>query len=128
MKKKKQKHILVVEDDDILAGLLSKRLRRAGFLVSNANNGKKGLEQIEKGKPDLVLLDILLPEMDGFDVLHALLERGLLPALPVIVISNSGQPIEIERLHTLGIRDYLVKVNFSPHEVLEKVEKVFATS
>lgn len=119
-----KKTILLIEDDDIVSEILKARLSKAGYYVEVANNGKTGLDMIIKNKPDLVLLDMLLPIMDGFSVLKELSNSGILPDLPIIIISNSGQPIEIERALKMGIRDYLVKINFNPGEVLEKVKRI----
>lgn len=121
---KAPKSILLIEDDDIVAELLKKQLIRAGYFVDIANNGKLGLSMIQKNKPDLVLLDMLLPGIDGFSILEELNKFGILPDLPVIIISNSGQQVEIERALKMGVRDYLVKVNFNPGEVLEKVKQI----
>lgn len=118
------KSILLIEDDDIVSNLLVKRLIKAGYSVNVANNGKLGLSEIYQNKPDLVLLDMLLPGLDGFGILEELNKAGILPGLPIIIISNSGQPIEIERALKMGVRDYLVKLNFNPNEVLEKVKQI----
>ena len=119
-----KKSILLIEDDDIVSELLEKRLVKAGYTVEIVNNGIDGLAEIHKNKPDLVLLDMLLPGMDGFSILKELNDEGILPDLPVIIISNSGQPVEIEHAIKMGVRDYLVKVNFNPNEVLEKVKLI----
>jgi DNA-binding response OmpR family regulator len=74
----------------------------------------------------LVLLDMMLPGLKGFDILEKLTEKGILPGLAVVIISNSGEPIEIERALKLGVRDYLIKVNFNPNEVIEKVKNVLS--
>ena len=120
-----KKTIVLVEDEKILANFIKSRLERAGYKVEVAYDGKKGLDLILTSNPDLVLLDILLPNLGGFDVLSKLKEADVVPKLPVIVISNSGQPVELERAIDLGARGYLIKVNFTPDEVLEKVEEVF---
>lgn len=119
-----KKSILLIEDDDIVMNILVRRLEKAGYLVETANDGKKGILLIQKKKPDLVILDMFLPVLDGFGVLEELKKSGLLPDLPVLVISNSGQPVEIERILQMGVRDYLVKLNFNPGEVLEKVRRI----
>lgn len=119
-----KKTIFLVEDDDIVVDLLVRRLKKSGYAVEVAPNGRVGLEMIQQKKPDLVLLDMLLPELDGFGVIEGLEKMKLLPDLPVIIISNSGQPIEIERAMKKGIRDYLIKINFNPDEVLEKIKEV----
>lgn len=122
---KKKKHIVLVEDEQTLANLIEIGLKKAGYSVQSASNGKKGLILIEKSKPDLVLLDIMLPGLGGFDILEMLHRERVLPDLPVIIISNSGEPIEIERATKFGVRDYLIKVNFNPNEVIEKVNRLF---
>ncbi len=122
------RYVVLIEDEEILSNILADKLRRMGYRVETAFDGEAGYELIEKSAPDLVLLDMMLPKLNGFGVLERLHEAGKLPALPVIVISNSGQPVEIERAEKLGIRDYLVKLNFDPDEVLEKVREVFGES
>lgn len=120
-----EKHLVIlVEDEEILSNLLSQKLTNAGYEVVIASDGEEGLTAITGKKPALVLLDMMLPKLNGFGVLERLHEQGILPDLPVVVISNSGQPVEIERAQKLGIRDYLVKLNFDPDEVLEKVKTI----
>ncbi|MDP2664537.1 MAG: response regulator [bacterium] len=122
----KKKQIVLVEDEPTLTNLIESGLRDRGYEVKAAKDGKEGLRLIRETKPDLVLLDVMLPGLKGFDILEKLhKEDGVLPGLPVIIISNSGDPIEIERALHLGVRDYLVKVNFNPNEVVEKVNSVF---
>lgn len=124
----KKKLIIVVEDEEVLANLLSNKVREAGFDVRLARDGAMGLELIKSLRPDLVLLDMLLPKMSGVDILEHLSKEKIIPALPVIVISNSGQPVEIERVLELGVKDYLIKINFDLNEVMTKVKNVFATN
>lgn len=118
-----QKYILIIEDEKTLSNLLKEKLVGAGYRVGEASNGREGLAKISEEKPDLILLDILMPEMNGFDVLENLSESGVIKTVPVIIISNSGQPVEIDKALALGVKDYLVKVEFTPQEVLEKVVK-----
>lgn len=122
--KNKKKTIVLVEDEQIMVDLLVKKLKDAGYLVKVAKDGISGLALIRKVKPDLVLLDMLLPVLNGFGVLEKLSAEKFLPKLPVMVISNTGQPIEIERVNKLGVRDYLIKVNFDPTELLIKVNHI----
>ena len=121
----KKKTIVLVEDERTISNLIELKLERSGYKVETAHDGKVGLDLILELKPDLVLLDIALPTLGGFDILNKLKEKKLLPRLPIIIISNSGQPIEIDRAKDAGVRDYLIKVNFSPEEVLEKVKLIF---
>lgn len=122
----KKKHIVLIEDEETLANIMRLKLEKAGYKVSVEGDGDKVIDLITLQKPDLVLLDILLPGKNGFDILEGLHEAGMLPALPVIVISNSGQPVELNKILSFGVRDYLIKINFSPQEVLEKVRQVLA--
>jgi DNA-binding response OmpR family regulator len=122
--KSKKKIIVLIEDEQIMVDLLAKKLADAGYMVKVAQDGVSGLDLIKKTKPDLVLLDMLLPLLDGFGVLKKLAAEKLLPQLPVMVISNTGQPIEIERIKKLGVRDYLIKVNFDPKELLNKINHI----
>ena len=117
--------ILIIEDEEALLKMLAKKLVREGYAVVTAPNGEVGLAMIRKENPDLVLLDILMPKMGGMEVLERMHADKKLSKIPVIIISNSGQPVEIERAKTLGIRDYLVKAEFDPQEVIEKVKKIF---
>lgn len=118
------KTILIIEDEEALRRALEKKLQADGYTVITAENGQQGLDAVRDKKPDLVLLDILMPEVDGFQVLEKLSADGLLPALPVVIVSNSGQPVEIDRAMKLGARDYMVKAQFDPQEVLDKVHQV----
>lgn len=120
------KTIVLIEDEQIILDLLVRKLESAGYRVQTAMDGESGLALIHSAKPDLVLLDMMLPKLDGFGVLEKLHAEKMMPTLPVVIISNSGQPIEIERALKLGVRDYLIKVNFDPKDVLVKVQAVFA--
>lgn len=123
--KKRKKLIVLVEDEQTLANLIELGLKREGYSVKTAVDGINGLSLIRKSKPDLVLLDLMLPGLKGFDILEKLYkEDHVLPALPVIIISNSGDSMEIEQALRMGVKDYLIKVNFNPYEVVEKVNNV----
>lgn len=122
------KKIFILEDEEILLDALTQKLRKEGFSVSGSRDGAEGLRVITEEKPDLVLLDILLPGMNGFEVLENLRKNPLTRDVAVIIISNSGQPVEIERALKLGVKDYLVKAQFDPAEVIEKVHAAFGVS
>jgi len=117
------KKILIIEDEEIIHSLLQKKLAEEGYEVSIATNGVEGLEKMKKAKPDLVLLDIIMPEKGGFEVMEEMQRDESLRGIPVIVISNSGQPVELDRAKELGARDWLIKTEFDPQEVIEKVKK-----
>ena len=114
-------YILIVEDEPILADIIRKKLMSVGYEVDIAPDGVAGLMKIQQRKPDLLLLDIRLPKKDGYQVIEHLRAHEYTQDLPVLIISNSGQPVELERFLAFGICDYLIKAEFSPQEVLSKV-------
>ncbi|MDP3769380.1 MAG: response regulator [Candidatus Sungbacteria bacterium] len=120
-----KKLIVLIEDEEVMVNLLVSKLEKAGYMVKTALDGMSGLELVRSEKPDLVLLDMMLPRLSGFGILEKLNEDKIIPELPVIVISNSGQPVEIDRALKLGVRDYLIKVNFDPNELMSKVGRLF---
>lgn len=117
------KKILILEDEEFLLDLLRRKLEGLGYEVSIARDGEEGIAKMRESKPDLVLLDIVMPKMDGFAVMEKMGENDDLKKIPVIIISNSGQPVEIERAKKLGAKDWLVKTEFDPQEVVDKVIK-----
>jgi DNA-binding response OmpR family regulator len=119
------KKILIIEDEKDLVDVLEKKLTNQGYEVIKSYNGEDGLIKIKREKPDLILLDILMPKKDGFDVMRDMQEAGLM-SIPLIIISNSGQPVETDRALAMGARDFLVKAEFDPEEVIVKIEKILS--
>ncbi|MCK4919165.1 MAG: response regulator, partial [Candidatus Pacebacteria bacterium] len=120
------KKIVIMEDEEILKNLLKKKLEISGYEVLAADNGKEGMDLLEGGYiPDLILLDIIMPIKDGFEVLENLRDNKKLSSIPVIIISNSGQPVEIKKVKEFGVIDYLIKADFDPEDVLRKVGNFF---
>lgn len=105
--------------------VLQKKLAQEGYEVAVAEDGEEGLRKIKEVKPDLILLDIIMPKKDGFEVLEEINKNKELGSIPVIIISNSGQAVEIDRALKMGVKDYLIKTEFDPDEVVKKVAKVF---
>ncbi|MFH1392571.1 MAG: response regulator [bacterium] len=120
------KKILIIEDDTLLRESLQKKLMLEGYQTLTAVDGEVGLEKIKESKPDLILLDIVMPKIDGTEVLKQIKTDKDFKNIPVIMISNSGQPVETQKMLELGAFDYLVKANFDPDEVLEKVKKALS--
>lgn len=116
--------ILIVEDDTFLAGMYVAKLELEHFHVAVANEGEEGLRMAREKHPDLILLDVVLPKMDGFVVLENLKRDESTRAIPVILLTNLGQKRDIERGVALGANDYLIKAHFMPSEVVEKIKKV----
>ena len=123
------KKILIVEDEEIMIDLLQKKLTKEGYEISVARDGEEGLKIMREmePKPDLILLDIVMPKMGGFEVMEEMVKEPELKKIPVIIISNSGQPVELDRAQKLGAKDWLIKTEFDPEEVIEKVKKQLPT-
>ncbi|MDD3735276.1 MAG: response regulator [Candidatus Pacebacteria bacterium] len=115
--------ILIIEDEKIIYNLLAKKLSFEGYNVFIAKDGEEGLIKLRKIKPDLVLLDIIMPKKNGFEVMEEMQKDEILKKIPVIVISNSGQPVEIERVKKLGAKDWFIKTDFDLQEIIKKVKK-----
>ena len=117
------KKILLIEDEEIMIDLLQRKLTKEGYEISVARDGEEGLKVMKEATPDIILLDILMPKMGGFEVMEEVGKDPELKKIPVIVISNSGQPVELDRAQKLGARDWLIKTEFDPQEVVDKIIK-----
>ncbi|MDO8505001.1 MAG: response regulator [bacterium] len=118
--------ILIVEDDSFLAGIYAGKFESEGFKVSLATDGELGLKLAKKELPNIILLDVLLPKLDGFEVLEKLKANATTRVIPVVLLTNLGQKEDVERGFALGAADYLIKAHFMPAETIEKVKKVLA--
>ena len=103
-------------------------LFKEGFAVSLAADGELGLKLVKKEMPDIVLLDILLPKLDGFEVLEKLKADPALRAIPIVLLTNLGQKEDVDKGLKLGAADYLIKAHFMPAETVDKVKKVLASA
>lgn len=115
--------IAIMEDEELILNLLEKKLTKEGYELLVARNGEEGLKLIKEKTPDLLLLDIIMPLKGGFEVLEEMQQDATLKNVPVIIISNSGQPVEIDRAQKLGAKDWLIKTDFDPQEVVDKIKK-----
>jgi len=118
------KTILIIEDDKFLRELIAKKLTQENFDVSEAIDGEEGMKKIKEKKPQLVLLDLILPGIDGFEVLARIKEDPALAQISVIILSNLGQKDDVERGMKLGAVDYLIKAHFTPNEIIDKVKAI----
>jgi len=116
------RNILIIEDDRFLRELIAQKLIKEDFNISEAIDGEEGIKKIKEEKPDLVLLDLILPGIDGFEVLSKMKEESSLTKIPVIILSNLGQREDVERGLKLGAVDYLIKAHFTPGEIIEKIK------
>ncbi len=118
------KKILIVEDDKFLRELISKKLKDEGYQLAQAIDGEEGVVKAKEVSPDLILLDLILPGIDGFEVLSRIKNDSIVSSVPVIILSNLGQKEEIEKGIKLGAIDYLIKAHFTPGEIVEKIKEV----
>jgi DNA-binding response OmpR family regulator len=121
------KKIILIEDDEFLRELASKKLAEAGYDVEVASTGEEGMEKIKSKHFDLILLDIILPGMGGFEILEEVnhLQKKRMSDMPVIMLSNLGQKEEIEKAKKLGAQDYLVKAHFTPESIVKRIREYF---
>jgi DNA-binding response OmpR family regulator len=123
MPDEKKVKILIIEDEASLVDLLVAKLRKENYEVESCGDGESGYAKVKEWAPDLILLDIVMPKMDGYEVLEKLNSDG--NKTPVIIISNSGQPVEIEKTKRLGAVDHLIKTEFNPVDVIAKIKNFF---
>ncbi len=119
-----KKKILHIEDELRLQKVMATTLEKEGFEVFGATDGELGLKVIDEKKPDLVLLDLILPKKDGFEVLEAIRAKEETKNLPVVILTNLEEKFDIEKALSFNVRAYLVKANFRPEEIAAKVKDI----
>lgn len=120
----KNKKILIIEDDLTLRNVLAEFLEAEEFNVSVASDGEEGLALIGEVKPDLILLDIILPKKDGFEVLKEMKDNKEISDIPVMLLTNLGSLDDIEKALALGATTYLVKGDYQIKEIVEKIKNI----
>ena len=118
------KTVLLVEDDEMLHTMYTQKFTKEGYDVKSAYNGAEGVRMAEEHKPDIVLLDIIMPKMDGFVALKKLKKNDETADIPVIMLTNLGQEEDIRKGKELGATDYFIKANHTPQEIVEQVKNV----
>ena len=121
---KKEKKIVLVEDDSLMSSILATHLIKEGFNIISVTEGAQAFERIQAEQPSIVLLDIVLPGIGGFDILAKLKQDESTKSIPVLILSNLGSKEEIERGIDLGAEDYLVKANSMVEEITGKIQKI----
>lgn len=114
----------MIEDDTFLSGMYITKLSLESFEVLLASDGKQGLKMALEQEPDLILLDIILPKVDGFEILKAVRKEKKTKDVPVILLTNLGQKDDVEKGLDLGATDYLIKAHFMPSEVVNKIKRL----
>jgi len=120
------KTILIVEDEPILQKTLTMALEQEGYEIKSALDGEIGLNMAKTIKPDLILLDLILPKMDGFEILDELKKDETSKEIPIIILTNLESSQDIERALGLGAKTYLVKANYDLKDVIQKVKENIA--
>lgn len=120
------KQILIAEDDRFLSSLLKAKLEKEGMAVLQAFDGEEVLMVLKKNKPNLILLDVIMPKVSGFEVLHSISLDPQVNKIPVMMLTNLAQDSDMEKAKALGAKDYLVKVRNSIDQLVEKVKVAVA--
>ena len=115
--------ILLAEDDVTLSNMFYTYLTEEGFDVVKATDGEEALNLISETKPSIILLDLMMPKVSGYDVLAAVKKDAVLSKIPVLVFSNLGQQEDVKKAQELGAQDYLIKAELTPDQVVEKIKK-----
>jgi len=119
-----KKKILIIEDDLVLKNALEEFLTSEGFDVSFAIDGQTGVEKVISDKPDLVLLDIVLPKKDGYEVLKEVKENKETTHIPIVLLTNLGGVADVEKALELGATTYLIKADYKLNEVTQKIKEI----
>ncbi len=120
--------ILIVDDDPFIADMYLLKFKEEGFDAKSASDGIEGLALVDSEKPDIILLDLLMPRMSGIEMLEALKGKRLLREPKVIILTNVGQKDEIDKALGLGAIEYIIKANFTPSEVVAKTKEICGIS
>lgn len=126
-----KQNILIVEDDNILQEMYCEKFEMDGFIVEKAATGREGLKSLEEKTPDIILLDILMPDMNGLEMLKEMKKKKELRDIPVILLTNLGESkidMDSELSFALGIKDYLIKTKHTPGDVVKRVKQVLSLS
>jgi two-component system alkaline phosphatase synthesis response regulator PhoP len=118
------KKICIIEDDSMLLGVLLERLTDEGYLVSGFAKAETAIEYIEAEKPDIVLTDLVLSNMDGFEIIRIISSRADLKNIPVIILSNLGDKADIDRAISLGASDFMIKSDLSLEDIIKRIKNV----
>lgn len=124
-KKGYQKRILLAEDDIFVRDMYSVRLKKDGYEVKTVKDGRQALEWLSHNTPDIILLDIMMPFMDGLEVLAEIQKNENLNTIPVIMLTNLSEGEDIRKALTLGASDYIIKSHFTPSEIVSKVNTLY---
>lgn len=118
--------IAIIEDDPVISQMYRIKFEADGFDVQLANNGKKGVALVEAMEPDMILMDLQMPEMGGAEALAAIRKTEQGKIIPVIILTNLGKEEAPKSIHDLGIHSYIVKAELTPRQVVQRVKEALA--
>jgi len=122
-----QNKLLLVEDDPMVVRMYQRKLEKDGFQLILAFNGEEGLAALKKEKPELILLDIMMPKMNGIDMLKTVKADPAFKDIPIVMLTNLGdRPEDVQKCKELGAEDYWVKANIPLKEITERIKKILA--
>lgn len=122
------KRILIVEDDRFLSSLIKARLDREGFAALQAFDGEEALGMLKKEKPDLIVLDLIMPKVSGFEVLEHISLNMELNRIPVVILSNLAQESDIQKAKRLGAKEFFVKIRVSIDDLIKRIKELVAAA
>lgn len=118
--------IAIIEDDPVISQMYRMKFEADGFDVQLANNGQRGVALVEEFSPNIILLDLQMPEMDGAEALAIIRKHEWGKDIPVIILTNMGEEESPKEIRALGIHSYIVKANLTPRQVVERVKEALA--
>jgi len=124
MQENKKIKVVIIEDDSYILDMYKIKFESSNFEVISAGDGMEGLKILEKKKPDIILLDIIMPKMDGFSVLKTIKNNPAIAKIPVVLLTNLGQREDIEKGFKLGATSYIIKAHFTPSEIVRKIRDI----
>lgn len=116
--------VLIVDDDEFLLEMYALKFKESGFDVETAVNGEDAIKKAKSINPDIILMDVVMPKMDGFDLLRNIKSENIAPNAITLILTNLGQKEDMERGIKLGAHDYIIKAHFTPSEVVRRVESL----
>ncbi|MEK7090200.1 MAG: response regulator [Patescibacteria group bacterium] len=122
-----KKKILFIEDDPILLKAVSAALEKEGFEVLTATDGETGIKSIEEANPNLVILDIILPKKNGYEIMEYVKLKPELAGIPIVILTNLEGSQDVERMLALGARAFLVKANYTIDEIVKAIKRILET-
>ncbi|NOY35516.1 MAG: response regulator [bacterium] len=122
----KEQSILIIEDDKFFRDLVANKLGKENFKVLKARDSEEAFKILEEETPSLIILDLILPGLDGFEILSLLKKDKKTSGIPVVVLSNLGQKEDVDKAKSLGAIEFMIKVNFTPDEIVAKAKRALS--